>query len=165
MNDMVKDNIENLWTDVDTSILNADQKASLKRMKRSWSLTVTKKGNLMYDIVPKDKPPVSNAQTIDGRNNNETPTTSATTNTTTADSAETNNALLDAPAETDRQSKANEKPAPTENPANIAQAEHVKKAASLHMTIKMILSTIRLVRCRTKEGKAAIFKFWKKIAL
>ena len=100
MNDTAKDNIKKLWTDVDTSMLNTDQKASLKRMKRKWSLTVSKKGNLMYDIVPKNKPPPSNAQTIDGRNNNETPTTSATTNMTTADSAETNGTLRDAQAET-----------------------------------------------------------------
>ena len=92
-NDTTKDNIDKLWglcqyeTDVDTSMLKADQKASLKRMKRKWSLVVSKKGKLMYDIVPNDKPATSNAQTSDGANNNETPTKSATIIMTTADSA------------------------------------------------------------------------------
>ncbi len=81
----------------------------------------------MYDIIPKEKPATSNVQTSDGANNNKTPTKSAITIMTTADAAEKNQTLRDALAESAKQNKVNEKPAPTETPTNIAQAEDVKK--------------------------------------
>ena len=68
--------INKLWglsqykSDIDTSMLNADQKTSFKEMKKKWGLSVSKKGKLTYDIVPIEKMAANNAQTSDSANEN-----------------------------------------------------------------------------------------------